>query len=89
MKVFYIDVESFCANDLIDSLQKYRLHGKKTEIFKYAYTNDGKWNDPERESDMLQSIEIESPDFAFSFNYYLLEGRDQDCRIYASCSIYR
>ena len=75
MKVFYIDVDSFCANDFIDSLQKYSLHGKKTEIFKYAYSNDGKWQDPDKESDMLHSIERESPDFAFSFNYYPLVSK--------------
>ena len=75
MIVFYIDVESFCANDFIDSLQKYTLHGKKTEIFKYAYSNDGKWNDPEKETYMLQSIKLKSPDFAFSFNYYPLVSK--------------
>ncbi len=75
MKVFYIDVESFCANDFIDSLLKYRLHGKKTEIFKYAYSNVGVWHDPDRESDMLESIRKESPDFAFSFNYYPLVSK--------------
>ncbi len=75
MKAFYIDVESFCAYDFIDSLQKHTLHGKKTEIFKYAYYNDGKWNDPQRESDMLQSIKRESPDFVFSFNYYPLVSK--------------
>ena len=60
---FFIDVESFCANDFLDSLHKYRLHGKKTEIFKYTHSNDGKWNDPERESAMLSCIKKESPDF--------------------------
>ena len=75
MKVFYIDVVSFCADDFIDSLLKYRLHGKKTKIFKYAYSNDGKWSDPEKESDMLKSIKKESPDLAFSFNYYPLVSK--------------
>ena len=72
---FFIDVDSFCANDFLDSLHKYRLHGKKTEIFKYTHSNDGKWNDPERESAMLSCIKKESPDFAFSFNYYPLVSK--------------
>ncbi len=75
MKVFYIDVESFCAYDFIDSLLKYRLHGKNTEIFRYTYKNVGIWNDSEVESNMLLNIKNESPDFAFSFNYYPLVSK--------------
>ena len=48
MKVFFIDFESFCNNDFIDALLKYRHQGEKTKVFKYSFINDGKWNDSER-----------------------------------------
>jgi len=75
MKVFFIDAESFCSLDFIDALSRYRHNGNKTEIYKFSLPNDGKWNDPEREAEMEKCIKAETPDFAFSFNYYPLVSK--------------
>ncbi len=72
MKVLFINIDSFCNLDFIDALLSYKHRGIKTEIYRYNMTNDGKWHDQDREEDMLRIIKRESPDFAFSFNYYPL-----------------
>ncbi len=70
MKVFFINISSFCNADFADALLRYSHEGKPTEIYYYDFENHGERNDPLREEDMLKSIKREGPDFAFSFNYY-------------------
>lgn len=70
MKVFFININSFGNVDFKDALLRFSLHGKPTEIYDYAFENHGERNDPVREEDMFREIKKESPDFAFSFNYY-------------------
>lgn len=70
MKVFFINISSFGNEDFRDALLKFRLNGKKTEIYNHDFENHGERNDPVKEEEMLKAIKRESPDFAFSFNYY-------------------
>ncbi|SFG24170.1 CgeB family protein [Oribacterium sp. WCC10] len=70
MKVFFININSFGNADFTDALSRYKHSGKQTEIYYYPFENHGERNDPEREEDMYNEIKKESPDFAFSFNYY-------------------
>ncbi len=70
MKVFFINISSFGNADFADALLRYAHQGKPTEIYYYDFENHGERNDPVKEEDMLKSIKMESPDFAFSFNYY-------------------
>lgn len=70
MKVFFINISSFGNEDFKEALLKYTHQGKKTEIYLYDFQNHGERADPVREEDMLEKIKKETPDFAFSFNYY-------------------
>ena len=72
MKVLFINIDSFCNLDFIDALSGFKHRGEKTDIYRYNMANDGKRHDQDREEDMLRVIKRETPDFAFSFNYYPL-----------------
>ena len=72
MKVLYLDKDSFCAEDFLEALSRYRRGSEKTEIVRHPFSNAGERENPTVEQTLSQAIQKEQPDFLFSFNYYPL-----------------
>ena len=70
MKVFFMEWNSFCNEDILDAFEKLSESDRPIEVFRYKFEPRESADNPEFEENLEKAIVNEQPSFVFSMNYY-------------------
>ena len=70
MKILYMDWNSFCSEDVFESISRLKEQGHDITLIRYPFTHTDKRRDAAFEERFCETLRKEGADIVFSFNYY-------------------
>ena len=70
MKIIYMNWQSFCSEDMFETIGRMKEAGEDITLVKYPFEKTDKRRDEVFEEKFAQTLREEKADIVFSFNYF-------------------